>query len=58
MKSIVFSILFLILIQGMAFPVHAQDPEARRIMEAVNDRDEGDNQTAGLKMVLIDRNGG
>ncbi len=57
MKPIVLSALFLILMQGILYPVHAQDPEARKIMEAVNDRDEGDNQTADLKMVLIDRNG-
>lgn len=33
------------------------DPEARRIMERVDARDDGDNQTADMEMILIDRNG-
>ena len=35
----------------------ADDADARRIMQQVNDRDDGDNQTADLEMVLIDRSG-
>lgn len=35
----------------------ADDPKAREIMEAVNDRDDGDNATMDLEMVLIDRRG-
>ena len=36
---------------------HADDAEARRIMRQVNDRDDGDNQTSELEMVLIDKRG-
>jgi hypothetical protein len=36
----------------------ADDPEARAIMERVDARDDGDNQTADMQMILIDRNGG
>ena len=35
----------------------ADDPEARAIMEKVDARDDGDNQTSDMKMVLIDRHG-
>jgi hypothetical protein len=35
--------------------VLAENPEARAIMERVDARDEGDNQTADLKMILIDQ---
>jgi len=36
----------------------ADDPEARRIMQAVEDRDDGDNGTQDMEMVLIDKHGG
>jgi hypothetical protein len=36
----------------------ADDPEARAIMERVDARDDGDNQTADMEMILIDRSGG
>jgi hypothetical protein len=35
----------------------ADDPKAREIMEKVDARDDGDNQTSDLEMVLIDKNG-
>jgi len=35
----------------------AEDETARKIMEKVNRRDDGDNQTADMKMILIDKNG-
>lgn len=35
----------------------ADDPEARRIMTLVDARDDGDNRTADLEMILIDKNG-
>ena len=35
----------------------ADDPKAREIMEAVNDRDDGDNRSSDVRMVLIDKNG-
>jgi hypothetical protein len=38
--------------------ISSQDhPEARRLMEMVDARDNGDNQTADMEMILIDRNG-
>ena len=33
------------------------DPEARRIMQAVEDRDDGDDLTQDMEMILIDKNG-
>ena len=33
------------------------DPLAREIMQKVNDRDDGDNQTSEMEMILIDRRG-
>ena len=35
----------------------ADDPKARAIMEKVDARDNGDRQTADMKMILIDKNG-
>jgi len=35
----------------------AEDPEARAIMEKVDARDNGDNQTADMEMILIDKRG-
>jgi hypothetical protein len=36
-------------------PVRADDAKAREIMRRVQDRDDGDDQTADMQMVLIDR---
>ncbi len=35
----------------------ADDPEARKIMELVDTRNDGDNQTADMEMILIDKKG-
>ena len=35
----------------------SDDPKAREIMTRVDDRDDGDNQTSNLQMVLIDKRG-
>ena len=35
----------------------ADDPRAREIMEKVDARDDGDNQTANMEMILIDKHG-
>lgn len=35
----------------------ADDPKAREIMQAVNDRDDGDNQVSDMLMILVDRRG-
>ena len=41
---------------GMFAPtLSADDPEARAIMERVDARDDGDNETADVKMILIDK---
>ena len=37
--------------------VTTDDPEARAVMQKVDDRDDGDNQTANMEMVLIDKKG-
>lgn len=46
-----------VLVVGLASPALAgkDDPKAREIMRKVNDRDDGDNQTSDMEMVLIDR---
>ena len=38
-------------------PAMADDPKARAIMEKVDARDDGDNRTADMEMLLIDKNG-
>ena len=43
---------------GVAPSAFADDAKAREIMKKVNDRDDGDNQTSELEMVLIDKAGG
>jgi len=35
----------------------ADDPRAREIMEKVDARDDGNNQTADMEMILIDKRG-
>jgi hypothetical protein len=48
----------LLLAAGMATPgVAADDPKAREIMKRVQDRDDGDDQTSKMEMVLIDKRG-
>jgi hypothetical protein len=42
---------------AFAPPACADDAKAREIMKKVNDRDDGDNQTADMEMVLIDKAG-
>jgi hypothetical protein len=39
-----------------ASPARADDPKARAIMERVDARDDGDDQTSTLQMILIDKN--
>lgn len=52
LKSMVMA--FLLLIPGA---VIADQPEARRIMEKVEDVDDGDNRTADMLMILTDKKG-
>ncbi len=59
MKSISIS-LFIILGLGLLLapdPALSDDPEARRIMEAMDNRDDGDNRINDMLMVLIDKKG-
>ena len=50
--------LFAIVLLFLPLRSLAEDTEARRIMQAVEDRDEGDNIVSELQMTLIDKNGG
>lgn len=56
-------LLIVILVASMIFlpkfltDARAEDPKARAIMEKVDERDDGDNQTANMEMVLIDKRG-
>ena len=49
--------VFALGIVGLAESAFAEDPKAREIMEKVDERDDGDNQTSRLEMVLIDKRG-
>jgi len=51
-------VLFPLLVKLILFPglCVADDARARQIMEAVEARDDGDNQTTDMLMVLIDKN--
>ena len=52
------AVLGLVLSAGFSVPeARADDAEAREIMQKVNDRDDGDNSTSDMEMVLIDKNG-
>jgi hypothetical protein len=42
---------------AMAGAARADDPVAREIMQKVQDRNDGDNRTAEMAMILIDKNG-
>ena len=44
-----------VIVVGPAFA--ADDPQARAIMERVDARDDGDNQTSDMQMILIDKRG-
>ena len=51
-------LMILITAAWLPFPATAaDDPQARAIMERVDARDDGDNQTADMQMVLIDKRG-
>jgi hypothetical protein len=52
------TLALLVSLSAMAYPTAAaDDPRARAIMEKVDARDDGDNQTADMQMVLIDKRG-
>jgi hypothetical protein len=58
MKLSLWPIIGAVLI-AMASPLHllADDAKARQIMQKVLDRDDGDNRTAEMEMILIDKRG-
>ena len=53
-----FTKLLLVALLGLWLPESAlAAPDARQIMQQVNDRDDGDNSSADLSMTLIDKSG-
>lgn len=56
MRYLFIEIVVLLLLCGALF-AETDDPQARAIMEKVDARDDGDNRTADMEMVLIDRYG-
>jgi len=59
MKNMCAVLFILIVAMVCCFPVpgFADDPKARKIMQQVEDRDDGDHMTSNMLMVLIDKNG-
>ena len=57
LPSRVFFILMIIAFVAPSISAWADDPEARAIMEKVDARDDGDNQTSDMEMILIDKRG-
>lgn len=57
MKKLLILLVCVFLWMGINAPgtALADDPEARKIMEKVEDRDTGDNMTGQMEMVLIDK---
>ena len=51
------SSLALLVAWTLPAPAATDDPVARAIMERVDARDDGDNQTAAMQMILIDKHG-
>ncbi len=52
------SVMLVALLALSAFAATAaDDPKAREIMTRVDDRDDGDNQTSNMQMILIDKRG-
>lgn len=51
------NIVLAVYIGILALPALADDPVARQIMEQVDERDDGDNRTSDMRMVLIDKKG-
>ncbi|MBW1865526.1 MAG: hypothetical protein JRI64_07850 [Deltaproteobacteria bacterium] len=55
--SMVIFVVSIIFLPNILTDVRADDLKAREIMEKVDARDDGDNQTADMEMVLIDKRG-
>ena len=56
-KVIIAAFILIIVIPTTPRRSQADDPAARRIMEKVDARDDGDNQTSDMEMILIDKRG-
>lgn len=57
-KKSIYPFIFVLTLLVATIPfAFAEDPEARAIMEKVDARDEGDNQTSIMEMILIDKRG-
>lgn len=56
-KSVLFSILTVLIVTLVCMSVQAADPDGRWIMEQVDARDDGDNMEVDSVMILIDKNG-
>ena len=58
-QAVVLPLAFALLLAGALLQTEAKadDPKAREIMQKVNDRDDGDNRTADMEMILIDKRG-
>lgn len=57
MKRLLFCFVAGLLIANDPLIAFADDPQARAIMEKVDARDDGDNRTANMEMLLIDKRG-
>ena len=56
MKHIWFIVfVMIVLLSSLTFKASADDPVAREIMQKVEARDDGDNMTSDMKMILIDK---
>ena len=53
----VLGLLLIAALLGMPATSLADDPKARAIMEKVDARDDGDNQTSNIEMILVDKRG-
>jgi len=58
-KSVIFFMTIFLVLTGLSTipSAYADDPRARAIMEKVDARDDGDDQTADMEMILIDKRG-
>jgi hypothetical protein len=54
-KSAVVLVVMVCIFLQYAYPAIADDAKAREIMQKVEDRDDGDNQTSEMEMILIDK---
>jgi Outer membrane lipoprotein-sorting protein len=56
-KILIAAVILMIIVPSTPRHAQADDPAARTIMEKVDARDDGDNQTSDMEMILIDKRG-